>query len=375
MNRDRRRILAGGLAACFLPRLAPARAEAPARLPGAHLLGARVASGRRFFATAFDAEGEAAFDLPLPARGHGFAQRPGHAEAVACARRPGTWLAVIDTASGRIRHQVPNTGERRFNGHGAFSADASLFFATETDHEAGQGVVGVYAADRGYAPVAAWSSGGLDPHDLRLLPDGRTLVVANGGIVTDLAAPRMKLNTTGMDSNLTYLDAGTGRIQDTVRPPAELRSLGLRHLSIAVDGSVCFAAQYEGPGIDLVPLVGTHHPGERELRFFAAPAPEVRAMRQYCGSAAIDHSGRVLGVSSPRGNRATFWDVADGRILASAEIADGCGIAWLAAGRFAVASGLGGVRDVEAASGEGGMLGGAAAVAGRWDNHLLTLSA
>lgn len=364
----RRRVLIGGAAAALALAIPPARAAAP------RLLGARVDRGGRFFASAFDAAGEGAFDVPLPARGHGFAQRPGRAEAVGCARRPGTWLAVIDLAAGRIVRQVANAEGRRFNGHGAFSRDGSLFFATESDYEKGRGVVGVYAADRGYAPVAVWNSGGLDPHDLRLLPDGRTLVVANGGIVTDLDAPRMKLNTSGMDSSLAYLDATTGHVLEMVRPPAELGSLGLRHLAVAGDGSVCFAAQYEGPAVDLVPLVGTHRRGDPALRFFGAGASDVRAMRQYCGSAAMDASGRVLGVSSPRGNRATFWDVAGGRLLAAAEIADGCGIAALGADRFAVASGLGGVGAFDPATGAGIALAGAHAAGGRWDNHLLALA-
>ena len=366
----RRTLLAAGLGAVALASLPPGvRAAAPPRL-----LGARVDGAGRFFASAFDGTGEGAFDLPLPARGHGFAQRPGRAEAVACARRPGTWLAVIDTARGRIDRLVAGADARRFNGHGIFSADGSLFFATESDYALGRGVVGVYAVDRSYALVAAWDSGGLDPHDIRLLPDGRTLAVANGGIVTDPDAPRMKLNTGAMDSTLAYLDAATGRLLGVVRPPPDLGPLGLRHLAIAADGSVCFAAQYEGPAVDLVPLVGTHRPGEPALRFFTAEAADVRAMRQYCGSAAMDDSGCVLGVSSPRGNRATFWDVAAGRILAAAEIADGCGIAALGAGRFAVASGLGGVGAFDATTGAGAALAGARAAAGRWDNHLLALS-
>ncbi|WP_374445888.1 DUF1513 domain-containing protein [Stella sp.] len=373
MNPDRRQVLAGGIAALFAPVLGGGLAAAGAAT-GPRLLGARVGQRGGFFASAFDAAGEGAFDLPLPARGHGFAERPGRAEAVACARRPGTWLAVIDTAAGRILRHVGNAEGRRFNGHGVFSADGRLFYASESDHAAGRGVVGVYAADRGYTPVAAWDSGGLDPHDLRLLPDGRTLVVANGGIVTDPAAPRMKLNTGAMDSNLSYLDAATGRVLAQARPPAALASLGLRHLAIAADGAICFAAQYEGPAVDLVPLVGSHRPGAAELRFFSAPAAALRAMRHYCGSAAVDRSGRILGVSSPRGNRATFWDTADGRILASAEVADGCGIAPLAPGRFAVASGLGGVGAFDPATGTGSALAGALAAAGRWDNHLLALS-
>ncbi|BBK34022.1 hypothetical protein EDC65_3856 [Stella humosa] len=366
----RRDLLAGGLACAALAALPRARAEAARPL----MLGARIEAGGRFFASAFDGEGEGRLDLALPARGHGFAQRPGGAEVVACARRPGRYLAVIDLAAGGIRHMVANAEGRRFNGHGAFSTDGRLFFASESDYAGERGVIGVYAADRGYAPVAVWDSGGLDPHDVRLLPDGRTLVVANGGIVTDLDAPRMKLNTGAMDSTLAYLDTADGRLVAVHRPAAELGALGIRHLAVAADGMVAVAAQYEGPAVDLVPLVGTHRPGDREIRFFAAPQPTLRAMRQYCGSAAMDAAGRVLGVSSPRGNIATFWDIADGRVLSSVAVADGCGIAGAGPdGGFVVASGLGGAVGFDPATGAGRPLAGSVAAAGRWDNHLIAL--
>jgi hypothetical protein len=364
----RRGLLAGAMAAALagmLPRTGRAAA-------GPRMLGARVDKDKRYYASAFDAVGNAAFDLPLPARGHGFAQRPGRAEAVSCARRPGTYLAVIDLAAGRIVHSVANASGRRFNGHGIFSADGSLFFATETDYDRERGVVGVYAADRGYAPVAAYESGGLDPHDIRLLPDGRTLAVANGGIMTNLDAPRMNLNTGRMNSNLAYLDASDGRLLAVHRPPAGLEELGIRHLAVTPDGTVAFAAQYEGPATELVPLVGAHRRGDPALRLFAGERGTVRDMRQYCGSAAMDTAGTVVGVSSPRGNVATFWEVASGRLLSSVEVPDGCGIAAAgAAGSFMVASGLGGVGRYDARTGGGARLSGSFAAAGRWDNHLI----
>lgn len=365
----RRDLLAGSIA-CAVAGLLPRAAKAAGR---SLLLGARVADGR-YFASAFDAGGDAAFDLALPARGHGFARRPGRAEAVSCARRPGSYLAVIDLAAGRIRRMVANAPGRRFNGHGIYSADGARFFATETDYENQRGVVGVYAADRDYELVAVHDSGGLDPHDIRLLPDGRTLAVANGGILTDLGAPRMKLNTGAMDSTLAYLDAADGRLVAVHRAPAELGPLGIRHLAVTPDGTVAFAMQYEGPAVDLVPLVGTHRPGNVALRLFVGERPALRAMRQYCGSAAMDRSGAVVGVSSPRGNVATFWDVASGRLLSSAAVPDGCGIAAAGPdGAFMVASGLGGVGRFDSATGAGSPLPGSMAAAGRWDNHLIAL--
>ncbi|MCC7275859.1 MAG: DUF1513 domain-containing protein [Alphaproteobacteria bacterium] len=366
---DRRGVLAAGLgllAAAVVPR--------PAGAAAALLVGARADASGRFFASGFDLAGHAAFDLPLPARGHGIALRPGRREAALFGRHPGRFVAILDLDAGRIVRTIANVPDRRFNGHGVFSADGALLFTTETDHAAERGVVGVYAAERGYAPVAAYDSGGLDPHDLRLLPDGRTLAIANGGIPTFRDAPRVKPNPADMDSSLAYLDARDGRLLGALRLPRALGPLGIRHLAVAGDGAVGFAAQYEGPSVDLVPLVGSHPAGAPELRLFAGPAEATRAMRNYCGSAAIDRGELILGVSSPRGNLATFWEMASGRMLATAAVADGCGIAPAEVpGAFVVASGLGGARRVDAATGAATAVPGGFVAVGRWDNHLLTI--
>ena len=64
-----------------------------------------------------------------------------------------------------------------FCGHGAFSADGALLFTTETVAESGDGVIGVYEARGLYARVGEMPTGGMDPHDIRLIRDGRFLAV------------------------------------------------------------------------------------------------------------------------------------------------------------------------------------------------------
>ena len=368
---DRRLLLAGltaGPLLPLLPRAGRARGTAPT------VLSARGDAAGGFFVSGFDRDGALRFDLPLPARGHAVIVRPGGGEAVVFARRPGTFALALDLHSGTARAVWQAVEGRHFYGHGAFAADGRTLFATENDYENGRGVIGLYDAAQGYRRVGELPSHGIGPHDIRLLSDGRTLAVANGGIVTHPESGRAKLNLPEMAPSLTYVDSVDGTLLAEHRLPAELHRLSIRHLAVAPDDRVAVALQYEGPRGDLVPLVGLQR-GDRAIALLAAPPAVQRAMRNYCGSACLDSAGRVLGVSSPRGNVATFWALADARFLGHTEVEDGCGIA--ASGRpggFVITGGTGRAYLFDVGRGEktpvrfdrGAFAPGAGPL---WDNH------
>lgn len=231
-----RRTFLAGSAAVLASAALPARA-APVRA----FYGARFEGKDRFYVSAFDAAGNALFDLSLPARGHGIALDPARGRVAFFARRPGDFAIIVDRVGAPIATLAAAEG-RFFCGHGVFSADAALLFATETVAESGDGVIGVYAADGDYARLGEMPSGGLDPHDIRLVRDGRFLVVANGGLLTHPDAPGVKLNLDSMDSSLAFLDLGTREVDASFRPPSELRQLSLRHLAVSGDETVAVVA-------------------------------------------------------------------------------------------------------------------------------------
>lgn len=319
----------------------------------------------------FDAEGRICYRLPLPGRGHSFAKRDDGRIAVAFSRRPGHYALVFDPVGGSALDMIPAVEDRNFCGHGAFSADRKLLFATEAIGSTGDGVLGIYDAASGWKRLGEVSTQGLDPHEVRLMPDGRTLVVANGGILMRSDMPRLKLNIPDMDPSLAYLDARDGSLVRQVRPAAELRQLSIRHIAIDRRGRVAVAMQYEGPETDLVPLVALHDApaGAGRLDYLPMPEDQRAAMRQYCGSAAIDRSGRYLAVSSPRGNRVLVWDLERLTLLRVGEARDVCGIAAQPGAGFLVSNGLGRMYRL-------GDKGGMDEVAApprwlQWDNHMV----
>ena len=377
MEIDRRsllRCLAGGLVGAQFP--VPLCAAADRRI----YLGACVDASGRYRVRGFSPRGAQVFDLPLPVRGHSFAIHPVRQVAVHFARRPHRFAYVIDLVHGTIVREFATPGDRHFYGHGVFSHDGHLLYASENDFEGERGVIGVYDTRDKFRRVGELDSHGTGPHDIQLLSDGDTLVVANGGISTRPELPRMKLNLPTMAPSLCYIDRYDGRLFHKHRLNHRLHQLSIRHLAIGKDDTVVTAMQYEGPAGDRVPLVALCrtrclqgaqcHDGP--LHLLEGPADVLRSMKQYCGSVCFDSGARVIAVSAPRGNLVTFWNVGTGAYLSSTRVTDGSGVApGRQTGEFLASSGRGGVLVIDAWSGEARPLRAAFLKASCWDNHLV----
>ncbi|WP_299962987.1 DUF1513 domain-containing protein [uncultured Roseobacter sp.] len=348
---SRRGFLSGvlALASCVPPAWADAggpRYLSSARLPnGAHaLIGLR-------------ADGGLAFSQPLPARGHAAAAHPNRAEAVAFARRPGTYGLVIDCMTGRVSHRLETPPARHFYGHGAFSADGATLFTTENDIATGAGRIGVWDADAGYRRIGELPSGGVGPHEIIRIAQTGELAVANGGIRTHPDTGREKLNLDEMRPNLTLM-APEGRIADVAELPATLHQNSLRHIADLPGGRVACAFQWQGDPFAAPSIVGVYTPGGG-LALLPMAEGFLRGLDGYAGSIAALGAQRLV-ASFPRGNALQVFDLESGaaRTLRQTDV---CGVA----GAMAT-DGLGGVQRI----GQGGFTR-LAQHAMAFDNHLV----
>ncbi|MDZ7710916.1 MAG: DUF1513 domain-containing protein [Roseovarius sp.] len=132
------------------------------------------------------------------------------------------------------------------------------------------------------------------------MPDGQTLAVANGGIVTD-PSDRTELNLNTMRPRLSYIDLA-GDLLEQVELPIELHRNSIRHLAVRPDGLLAFAMQWEGTDVARPPLLGLHRRGEAPLLAQAPLAAEI-AMQGYAGSVAFSGDGTEVAITSPRGGR------------------------------------------------------------------------
>lgn len=355
----RRTFLATLLAASTAPALSWADAGNPA-----YLGAARDRDGGHAL-YGLDAAGARIFRIPLPARGHAAAAHPDAPEAVAFARRPGTFALVIDCARGRVAHRLEAPAGRHFYGHGAFVAAGDVLCTTENEIDTGEGRIGLWSRREGYARIGEIRSHGIGPHDI-LRMDGDVLAVANGGIRTHPDTGREKLNIDTMRPSLAWITP-EGDLLDAVVLAPDLHRNSIRHLAQAPDGTVAFAMQWQGEPGDAVPLLGLARRGHEPV-LLAAELGEQMAMQGYAGSVAFSGDGRSVAITSPRGGRLHRFDVATGAVTPYRR-GDVCGLA-PAPGGFTATDGLGGIvavgRDVAPLAAHDGL---------SWDNHLVAIGA
>ncbi len=329
-------------------------------------------AGLNHHVAAIDENGRAVFVEPLPGRGHAAAVSPDRSVAVMCARRAGRFATVVDLSTLTVAHQIDAEPDRHFYGHGAFSSDGRFLYLTENAYDRGDGRIGIYDATNGFRRLGEWPSQGVGPHELILHPDSRTLVVANGGILTHPDSGRQPLNLDTMAPNLAFIDTADGTPIGRIDMPDTLRLLSGRHLTTGREGTIALVMQYQGEDHDTPPLVAISRYGA-PLSFLSAPGPIQTGMANYCGSVAFDRSGTVFGVSSPRGNLFTFWNC-DAGFLTSVAVADGCGIAPdRSSGSFVLSSGTGGLWRFDIEGARLTRLNAPTAPIAHWDNHLTAI--
>ncbi|HPE60898.1 MAG: DUF1513 domain-containing protein [Thiothrix sp.] len=312
-----------------------------------------------------------------PMRGHALTALP-DGRMLMVGRRPAFESAIVAfpaasaTATGADAGLtlLQATAGRHFDGHGCLSASGEVLFTTENAYERKRGVLGIRDS-RTFEHLGEYETHGLDPHDIQLMPDGKTLVIANGGIEQHPDFGRRKLNLDTMQPSLVYLDADSGRKIDEYRLPDH--QLSIRHLVVTAGADVGVALQYEGNRYRSPPAsLAAWQAGGGELQLLPVEPEALVPFQGYMADLAYDPGRDILAVTSPRGNRVAFWKVRERHFLYDTPLPKPCGITFLAhQAAFLVSCGDGSLRTLHPAPDT---------VTGRlqhrfadsiWDNHLL----
>jgi hypothetical protein len=314
----------------FLAALAPRSLYALERTDAVFASAFRARDGSYGIATVSE-HGEIIDRVALPARAHGMATSHATGMTVAFARRPGTFFMAFDPAR-RGEPTVMHTPENRhFYGHGQFSPDGAILYASENDFDGNRGVIGLYDTRNGFARIGEYDAHGIGTHDMTVSDDGRLIVIANGGIETHPDFGRTKLNIDNMQPSLVLLDAATGQLIQKHAMPAHLRQLSTRHVDLDDDGRIWFACQYEGPRNDLPPLVGHFSKGE-DIAFVDLPQETTMRLANYVGAIAVNRREGLVGLTSPNGNAAVTLDAKTGRVVSETTVREAAGVAPAARG-------------------------------------------
>lgn len=363
---DRRAVLLGAAASAFAAPMARGNAGTEALYAAA-----RKGADGRYSVGVFTADGRDVRALALPGRGHDVTVSPVDQSCVAFARRPGNFAIAFSADGGRAPIAFTTPPDRHFYGHGVFSRDGRLLYATENDFDGARGIIGIYDVGAGYRRIGEFASGGVGPHDLALLEDGRVLVVANGGLREhpDIGGGRRILNPETIETTLAYVDLSSGAVIER-HDLGLIGALSLRHLDVACDGTVIVGAQLVSGPANGQPLVYRHR-RQQPIATIELP-PQVEAgLSGYVSSIACDRAGEFVAVTSSKGAMAAVIEIGSGRVVRTRRLEDVSGIAPTPRrGEFLATSGMGRVSVLP----QGSEAADAVSTAWAWDNHAVLIT-
>ncbi|RBI68817.1 DUF1513 domain-containing protein [Vreelandella sulfidaeris] len=359
----RRQVLKVGLGSVAMA-LTPLSWALPAREEAAWLFSAVDDPSGEHFIAGVALDGQNRFMIEVPERCHGGCLRPDSRQAVLFARRPGTRMYVIDGDSRQLVHTLAAGEGYHFYGHGVFDLSGRYLYVTANCLEDSAGLVRVYDAENAYAHVRDMPLDGIGPHELRLMPDGDTLVIGLGGIQTHPDYGRVKLNLDTMAPALLLMNRHDGKM--LARHEPSHHQLSCRHLDVAADGTVIAGYQFEGPEWESHPLICRL---DTDGRFSELTLGDelTASLNHYIASVAFSRVSDTVLVTAPRGNRVLLLDAAQGKLVASLALPDAAGARCDGNGGFLVSSGQGGLYRVAPDLAMPELL---ASLELRWDNHL-----
>ena len=333
-----RRAFLKAAGAGFAATLLPQRVEA---LERAELLFATATqeSPGRFGARVLSESGRLVSVVDLPVRGHDVSFSAAASRAVVFARRPGVFAVVFDPSGHVAPATITSVEGRHFFGHGAFSPDGKLLYAAENDFANSRGVIGIYDVSGGYSRIGEFQTFGVGPHEIILMPDGKTLAVANGGIETHPDYGRAELNLDGMDPSLAFIDARNGLLVGQLRLAPDLHRLSIRHMVVDARNRVWFGCQFRGEKTERPQLIGYATLGG-EIRLIELPADALGNLSNYVGGLAISDDLETIAASSPVGGAILTLDVSSARPTSLTLLDHTCGAAPGGKG-FLATSGIG----------------------------------
>lgn len=236
---------------------------------------------------------------------HGVAVDPRERRRAACFEKHGPGACLVDLQQGEVLRTIPTLANRHFYGHGSFSADGALIYATESyldDDRRGALIVrdATTLDELGELPTY-----GTAPHDCVMIDDGAVMVVTNGG------GPLRG----GAKPSITFVDLKSERLLDTIELGQGRYNAG--HLAITSTGDIALvSAPREGlpagsPGLGAVSLKPKNEP----LVTMRKPKKVVERMKGETLSVAVHEPTGAVMATHPEGHMVTRWDLSTGKLL------------------------------------------------------------
>jgi hypothetical protein len=250
----------------------------------------------------FDLDHETSRTVDMTFFGHGLALHPKEPWRAVMFEKKGPGACELDLRAGRVVRPVTTPAGRAFYGHGAFSRDAQLLYATENQLDTREGLIAVRDA-KTLVELGRFPTYGKSPHDCRLIDDGRTLAITNGGGRIDEDSP----------PSVTFVDVQSEKLQEKL--VFDTPRINAGHLALT-RGRDLVASSAPRDGLPTSALGGvTMRVGGGPFVTLKEPQDVTARMVGESLSLCIEEKTGVVGVTNPDGNIVTFWDLAQKRFV------------------------------------------------------------
>ncbi|MCB9586527.1 MAG: DUF1513 domain-containing protein [Polyangiaceae bacterium] len=236
---------------------------------------------------------------------HGMAINPRRPAESAWFEKWGPGAVYLDVAAGSLLRTIsPLSAGHHFYGHGAFSPDASLLFAVETNLETRAGVISIRDPNADFKVVGEFPSFGQKPHDCVLLLEEGLLVVTNGG------GPHGSEEL----ANISFIEISSGKLVEQLVVEDRRRNAG--HVAVDRQRNLAMvSAPREGLPTSEAGGVTLRATGRSAWTHVTEPAEVCARMLGESLSVCIDTGTDSAWVTNPSGNLLTQWRVSDASLI------------------------------------------------------------
>jgi hypothetical protein len=243
---------------------------------------------------------------------HGVHSNPANKSRMALFEKKGPGACEFDLTSRKITRYIPTHKGRHFYGHGAYTLNGETLFATETELTNMRGVIAIRnTRDMDY--LGEFPSYGLEPHECKLIDNGRTLVVTNGGGTVSGQAP-----------SVAYIDVNNQQLIEKVELSNDAINAG--HIAVAEDGSlVVVSAPRLGLGETHLGGVSIRPKGET-MQTIKKEAISQQIYGEALSVVIVPGKG-IAAVTHPSSNMITLWSTKNRSLIKTLQIESPRGIA------------------------------------------------
>lgn len=234
--------------------------------------------------------------------GHGITPDPVHPQRLSVFEKRGKGACEVDLEKGTVTRTISPAPNHEFYGHGAYSPDGRLLYATETAMDENRtGAITIRNAET-HEYIGKFPSYGVSPHDCHLIDEGNTMVITNGGGPAD-----------GTPPSVAFVDINSERLIEKLE--FDTPTINAGHLDITGSGMlVVVSAQRQGLP-DTAPGGITIRLANGEFCTLKEPVDIISQLQGETLSVCIHAASGIVGTTTPAGNLLAFWDINSGRLL------------------------------------------------------------